>query len=82
MGKFLSKADLMAAKHEQEVFNSKINRGEIDPTTYVRTQYVVCGCGAEGCGFITRWCKNQRNVIDLQKEQEEYTQWLKEHQTN
>lgn len=49
MGKFLSKADLMAAKHEQEVFNSKINRGEIDPTTYVRTQYVVCGCGAEGC---------------------------------
>lgn len=77
MGKFLSNADLMAAKHEQEVFNSKINRGEIDTTTYVRTQYVVCGCGAEGCGFITRWLKSQYNVIDFEKEYDEYHKWLK-----
>ena len=82
MGKRLSLKEINIAKHIEEVFNSRVKRGEIDTGQYVRTHYVVCGCGREGCGFITRWCKNQRNIVDLPKEQEEYTQWLKEHQTN
>jgi hypothetical protein len=76
MGKFLNQKEIAIAKHEQEVFNSKVKRGEINPTTYVRTHYVVCGCGAEGCGFITRWMKNQSNVIDLKEQETQYQLWL------
>lgn len=76
-GKFLSKLDINAARHEQEIWNSRIKRGEIDTTKFVRTQYVVCGCGAEGCGFITRWMKSQYNVVDLEEQNSLYQRWLK-----
>lgn len=56
-GRYMSKLDIAAAKHREEIFNSMIKRGEIDPSTHIRTAYVVCGCGEEGCGFITRWLK-------------------------
>lgn len=78
MGKRLSLKEINAARHEQEVFNSMIKRGEVDPTTFVRTHYVVCGCGAEGCGFITRWTKTQHNVVDLAEQKRRYQQFLKE----
>lgn len=78
MGKRLSLKEINAARHEQEVLNSMIKRGEVDPATFVRTHYVVCGCGAEGCGFITRWMKTQYNVVDLAEQKRRYRQFLKE----
>lgn len=78
-GKFLSRVDLAAAKREQEIWNSMLNRGLIDPSQFVRTAYVVCGCGAPGCGFITRWMKDQPNVIDLEQQKFLYQKWLEEH---
>lgn len=76
MGKRLSLKEINMARHEQEVWNSMLKRGAIDPTKGVRTQYVVCGCGAEGCGFITRWMKNDPWNVDLEQQQELYQQWL------
>ena len=78
-GKFLSPKDLSAAKYEQEIWNSMLKRGLIDPTKFVRTGYVVCGCGAEGCGFITRWMKDYPNVVDLEQQKFLYNKWLEEH---
>ena len=79
MGKRLSLKEVNIARHEQEIFNSRVNRGVIDPTKFVRTQYVVCGCGAEGCGFITRWMKDDPWNVDLEQQQELYQQWLQYH---
>ena len=79
MGKRLSLKEVNIARHEQEIFNSRVNRGVIDPTKFVRTQYVVCGCGAEGCGFITRWMKSDPWNVDLEQQQELYQQWLQYH---
>lgn len=79
MGKRLSLKEVNIARHEQEIFNSRVNRGVIDPTKFVRTQYVVCGCGAEGCGFITRWMKDDPWNVDLKQQQELYQQWLQYH---
>jgi hypothetical protein len=54
MGRFLSQKDMSAARHEQEVHNSLIKRGEMpNADQIVRSQHVVCGCGAEGCIFIS-----------------------------
>ena len=78
-GKFMSRRDLHEARREQEIWNSMLKRGEIDPTKFVRTAYVVCGCGAEGCGFITRWMKDYPNVVDLEQQRELYQKWLEEH---
>jgi hypothetical protein len=79
MGKYLSPKDLSAAKYEQEIWDSMLKRGLIDPSKFVRTHYVVCGCGAEGCGFITRWMKDQPNVVDLEQQKFLYNKWLEEH---
>jgi hypothetical protein len=49
MGKRLSLQEINMARHEQEIWNSRVKRGLIDVTDHVRTQYVVCGCGALGC---------------------------------
>ena len=76
-GRFLSKLDIHEARREQEIVNSMIKRGEIDPTKSVREQYVVCGCGVKGCGFITRWKKDRH--IDLEEQQQLYQRWLEEH---
>ena len=80
MGKRLSLKEINIAKHEEEVFNSRVKRGEVDTGKYVKTHYVVCECGQEGCGFITRWMKSQDNVVDLAEEKEDYQKWLKDHQ--
>lgn len=78
-GKFMSPRDVHVARREHEIWNSMLKRGEIDPNQFVRTAYVVCGCGAEGCGFITRWMKTQPNVIDLEQQRELYQRWLEHH---
>ena len=77
MGKYLTQKEINIARHEQEVWNSRLKRGLIDPSQFVRTHYVVCGCGAEGCGFITRWAKDWH--IDLEEQQQLYQRWLEEH---
>jgi len=58
-GRFLSPKDLVAAQHQQEVINSMIKRGEIDTSNVVRERHVVCGCGAEGCVFISMQKENK-----------------------
>jgi len=78
-GRFLSKLDIHEARREQEIVNSMIKRGEIDTTKSVREQYVVCGCGVKGCGFITRWLKTHSDVVDLKEQQQLYQRWLEEH---
>ena len=80
-GRFLSKLDIHEARREQEIVNSMIKRGEIDPTRSVREQYVVCGCGVEGCGFITRWLKTHNDVVDLAEQKKMYEEWLEFHQS-
>ena len=86
MGKFLTQKEVNIARHEQEVWNSMLKRGLIDPTQFVRTGYVVCGCGTEGCGFITQWRKRWPDGapahIDLVEQKELYQQWLEEHKEN
>lgn len=86
MGKFLSLEEISSAKHEQEIWNSMVNRGDIDTTKFVRTHYVVCGCGVKGCGFITTWKKNHHDdpkhrhaIVDLAEQNRLYQTWLKEH---
>ena len=54
-GRYLSRKALHEARREEEIFNSMVRRGEIDTSKFTRTAYVVCGCGVEGCGFITKW---------------------------
>jgi hypothetical protein len=58
MGRFLSPKDLSAARHDQEVWNSLVKRGEIDESQFARYHYQVCGCGVEGCGFTCGWKKD------------------------
>lgn len=54
MGRRLTPKDISAARHEEEVYNSMLKRGEIKEAEKIgRTQLVVCGCGAEGCIFIS-----------------------------
>ena len=78
-GRFLSKLDIHEARREQEIVNSMIKRGEIDPTKSVREQYVVCGCGVKGCGFITRWLKKDPWNVDLAEQKKIYEEWLEFH---
>lgn len=52
-GRFLTPKDMSAAKFETEVRNSQIKRGMINPANYVRENHIVCGCGNEGCIFIS-----------------------------
>ena len=68
MGKYLTPRDMAAAVREHEIFNSMVKRGMIKLSESVRTHYVVCGCGAEGCGFITRWMKKDPWHIDLEEQ--------------
>lgn len=53
MGKYLKKVDMVVAKKEEEIFNSRLKRGAIEkPDTIQKTYHVVCGCGAPGCVFL------------------------------
>lgn len=81
-GRRLSLKEMNMVRHEQEIWNAMIKRGEIDPTKFVREQWVVCGCGAEGCGFVTTWMKNHPaypNVVDLEDQKRVYQEWLEFH---
>lgn len=41
-------------RHTMEVYNSARKRGEIENADHiVRENFVICGCGAEGCGFVS-----------------------------
>lgn len=61
MGRFLSRLDLAKAKRDLEIFNSRIKRGEIDPSTFTRIAHVACECGVDGCMFITKWMKKKND---------------------
>jgi hypothetical protein len=52
-GRFLSKVDMAEARRQMEIFNSRLNRGEIKRSEDIlRIHHIVCGCGAQGCIFI------------------------------
>lgn len=53
MGRRMTKADIVSAIRSQNILNSMMKRGEVDLSGIRRTHYVVCGCGEEGCGFIS-----------------------------
>ena len=54
MGRFMSPVDVSAAKHEEEVFNSRLKRGEVQDADKIRSmRHVVCGCGVTGCIFLS-----------------------------
>ena len=49
--RWMTPKDLSAAVRAQNILNSRVKRGEIDAPA--KFSYVVCGCGEEGCGFIS-----------------------------
>ena len=51
MGRRLSQKEMAIIKHDEEVRNSRVNRGEIVEPEGGRHTIVVRGCGAEGCTF-------------------------------
>ena len=51
MGRRLSIKEMNMIKHDEEVYNSRVKRGEIVEKEGGRHHTVVCGCGAEGCTF-------------------------------
>jgi hypothetical protein len=49
--RWMTPKDLSAAVRAQNILNSRVKRGEIErPTKY---SHIVCGCGEEGCIFIS-----------------------------
>jgi hypothetical protein len=49
--RWLTPKDLSAAVRAQNILNSRVKRGEIEqPANY---SHIVCGCGEEGCIFIS-----------------------------
>jgi hypothetical protein len=50
---WMTKKDISSAIRAQNIFNSRVKRGEIDVKSILSTRYVVCGCGEEGCGFLS-----------------------------
>lgn len=59
--RWLTSKDLSAAVRAQNIFNSRVKRGEIDMEDIASTRYVVCGCGEEGCGFMSILRRNQND---------------------
>ena len=51
--RWMTKKDIASAIQAQNIFNSSVKRGEIDVKNILSTRYVVCGCGEEGCGFLS-----------------------------
>jgi hypothetical protein len=51
--RWMTKKDIASAIRAQNIFNSRVKRGEIDAKKILSTRYVVCGCGEEGCGFLS-----------------------------
>lgn len=52
-GRRLTALDIQEAKRAEEIYNSQVNRGDIDISNRGSTRHVVCGCGVEGCIFIS-----------------------------
>lgn len=53
-GHRLTMLEMSSIKRDDAVDNSRRNRGE-DTRHPARTQHVQCGCGAEGCVFVSHW---------------------------
>jgi hypothetical protein len=53
INRWMTKKDIASAIRAQNIFNSRVKRGEIDVKNILSTRYVVCGCGEEGCGFLS-----------------------------
>jgi hypothetical protein len=46
-----------------DIYNSALKRGEIENAdSIVREHFVICGCGAEGCGFVSVISKDDKSV--------------------
>jgi hypothetical protein len=56
-GRWLTPKDMAAAKRHEVIWNAHIKRGLLDLTKIAKMQHVVCGCGEEGCLFITAYNK-------------------------
>lgn len=54
-GRRLTSLDMQEAKRATEIYNSQVNRGEIDITSRGATNHIACacGCGVKGCIFIS-----------------------------
>lgn len=53
-GRWLTAKDMHEARRELEIVNSRLKRGDIaNPERIKKQMHVVCGCGAEGCVFIS-----------------------------
>lgn len=50
--RFLTQRDMSECKHQSDVQNSRVNRGEIEDGA-IQT-ITPCGCGAVGCFIHTR----------------------------
>ena len=50
----LTMLEMSSIKLGDAIDNSRRNRGE-DKRAPVRTQHVQCGCGSEGCVFVSHW---------------------------
>jgi len=50
--RWMTPKDLSAAIRAQEIFNSRVKRGEINLDDIKSYHYVVCGCGEPGCGWV------------------------------
>lgn len=51
MGRRLSLKEMNMIKHDEEVYNSRVSRGDIKEMQGGKHFTVVCGCGVEGCVF-------------------------------
>jgi hypothetical protein len=65
-GKRLTAKDLSAANRANDVYNAQVKRGEIDISNRGSTRYVVCGCGVEGCGFISTQTRRSKEEIQAE----------------
>ncbi len=49
--RWLTPKDISAAIRAQNILNSRVKRGEIEAPS--KFSHIVCGCGEEGCLFIS-----------------------------
>jgi hypothetical protein len=55
-------------RHSMDIYNSALKRGEIkNADSIVREHFVICGCGAEGCGFVSVIRKDDKSVECLKE---------------
>jgi hypothetical protein len=67
--KFQTLRGMGVMRHDMDVFNARLRRGEIENADdIVRTQYIICGCGAEGCGFHSVLRRHDENARVMREE--------------